>query len=106
MDLDETGHISALDERERTAGGNGQLSEEVGAAGAEPPVSAVDEVSPDGIDEIEERLDDVERALTRLDDGTYGQCETCGAPIADALIEADPLLVSHPACARDDRPTD
>ena len=35
-------------------------------------------------------LDDVDRALERLTEGTYGSCETCGAPIFGADLEADP----------------
>jgi DnaK suppressor protein len=35
-------------------------------------------------------LDGVDRALNRLSDGTYGQCEVCGAPILDADLERDP----------------
>lgn len=35
-------------------------------------------------------LDDVERALAKLDDGTYGTCEECGEPIAAARLEAMP----------------
>lgn len=35
-------------------------------------------------------LADVERALTKLDDGTYGACEVCGQPIAPARLEAMP----------------
>jgi len=35
-------------------------------------------------------LDGVDRALDRLSDGTYGQCETCGAPILETDLERDP----------------
>ena len=35
-------------------------------------------------------LDGVDRALRRLGEGTYGSCETCGAPILGADLEADP----------------
>jgi RNA polymerase-binding transcription factor DksA len=35
-------------------------------------------------------LHGVDRALERLSDGTYGTCETCGAPILAADLEADP----------------
>ena len=35
-------------------------------------------------------LDGVDRALVRLSDGTYGSCETCGAPIMGTDLEADP----------------
>jgi RNA polymerase-binding transcription factor DksA len=36
-------------------------------------------------------LDDVERALERLSEGSYGSCETCGAPILGADLAADPI---------------
>jgi DnaK suppressor protein len=39
---------------------------------------------------LREQLDDVERALSRLDDGSYGQCETCGAPIGETRLEVMP----------------
>ncbi len=35
-------------------------------------------------------LNDVERALAKIDDGTYGLCETCREPIAPARLEAMP----------------
>ena len=35
-------------------------------------------------------LDGFDRALERLSDGSYGQCETCGAPILEADLERDP----------------
>jgi DnaK suppressor protein len=35
-------------------------------------------------------LDGVDRALERLSEGTYGQCETCGAPVPEADLERDP----------------
>jgi RNA polymerase-binding transcription factor DksA len=39
---------------------------------------------------LQETLTDVERALAKLDDGTYGKCEVCGEDIADARLEAVP----------------
>ena len=35
-------------------------------------------------------LDGVDRALERLSEGSYGLCETCGAPILGADLQADP----------------
>lgn len=35
-------------------------------------------------------LEQVEAAFARLDDGTYGACETCGEEIPDARLEARP----------------
>ena len=40
--------------------------------------------------QLREQLDDVERALAKLDEGTYGTCEICGATIGAARIEAMP----------------
>lgn len=42
------------------------------------------------LDRVERELDDVERVLPRLDDGTYGTCEVCGAPIADERLAEAP----------------
>lgn len=39
---------------------------------------------------LRETLDDVEHALAKLDDGTYGLCEECNEPIAAARLEAMP----------------
>jgi RNA polymerase-binding protein DksA len=37
-----------------------------------------------------ESLAQVERALERMAEGTYGVCSRCGAPIAEARLEAMP----------------
>lgn len=42
------------------------------------------------LDEVEAELADVEHALQRLDEGTYGTCEACGKPIPDERLEAMP----------------
>jgi RNA polymerase-binding protein DksA len=39
---------------------------------------------------LREQLDDVDRALDKLDKGTYGLCERCGQPISEARLEAMP----------------
>jgi DnaK suppressor protein len=39
---------------------------------------------------LRDQLDDVELALTRMDDGSYGQCETCGGPIGEGRLEVMP----------------
>ncbi len=41
-------------------------------------------------EELEQRLDEINRALKRLDEGTYGICEMCGQPIKPARLEALP----------------
>jgi DnaK suppressor protein len=39
---------------------------------------------------LQDALADVDRALSKLDDGTYGKCEVCGEDIAEARLEALP----------------
>ncbi len=39
---------------------------------------------------LSDQLKEVERALNKFDDGTYGKCETCGEEIAEARLEAMP----------------
>ena len=48
---------------------------------------------------LREQLDDVELALQRLDEGTYGTCVTCGTAIADARLEAMPAARFCITCA-------
>ena len=52
------------------------------------------------LEQVEAELADVDRALRRLDDGTYGTCEACGHPISDERLEAMPaarFCIAHQA---------
>jgi len=42
------------------------------------------------LEQVEAELADVEHALRRIDDGTYGTCEACSKPIDDSRLEAMP----------------
>ena len=57
---------------------------------------------------LEEGLARTERALAKLDEGTYGICDACGQPIPEARLRAMPDAVLCLACAagsaRSDRP--
>jgi DnaK suppressor protein len=45
----------------------------------------------DGLEEgAQQTLDEIEAALQRIADGTYGTCEACGEPIAAARLAALP----------------
>ena len=39
---------------------------------------------------LRRRLAEIDHALIRVADGTYGSCEVCGDPIAPARLEARP----------------
>jgi hypothetical protein len=65
----------------------------------------VDDVGPgeeeahrSAVDAVDALLDEVELALSRLDDGTYGRCEECGTPIDDSRLAASPTVRSCGAC--------
>jgi DnaK suppressor protein len=51
------------------------------------------------VDAVDELLDEVELALARLDDGTYGRCESCGVPIDDADLAVQPLVRECAGCS-------
>jgi RNA polymerase-binding transcription factor DksA len=52
------------------------------------------------LEQVEAELADVEHAMRRLDEGTYGTCEVCGKVIPDERLEAMPatrLCLEHQA---------
>src|SRR3712207_9113179 len=52
-------------------------------------IEAVDRLNQIGIGtRLESRLERVERALAKLDDGTYGTCDACGAAIDPRRLRA------------------
>ena len=52
---------------------------------------------------LRESLEEVERAIGKLDAGTYGLCEVCGEAIAPARLEAMPAArycITHASTRR------
>ena len=47
----------------------------------------------------EQHLADVDLALSRIADGTYGRCETCGEPVPRERLLARPTARTCMACA-------
>jgi RNA polymerase-binding transcription factor DksA len=101
-------------ERKRTTLRLCQLrSDFIGIVEASRDDNADDEHDPEGatiafersqvdalVRQAEDRLTAVDRALERLDDGTYGTCDRCGRPIDPARLEARPTAETCVACAR------
>lgn len=58
----------------------------------------VEERHAESLAELRQELDDVEAAMKRLEEGTYGQCEVCGAALPAAQLEAEPAARRCPAC--------
>jgi DnaK suppressor protein len=68
-------------------------------------IEAVSRLTEIGVGESLERgLARTERALAKLDDGTYGVCDACGNPIARARLQAMPDGVLCLTCAASERP--
>lgn len=62
---------------------------------------AVDRLNKVGAaNSIAATLADVERALEKLADGTYGTCDACGDPIGEERLQAIPWATRCIACAR------
>ena len=84
-----------------------QLRREIAEQGADPDSDEVSFVDDAGfsdrshstqersrlisvVESLRTNLADVERALERINAGTYGTCERCGKPIDPARLEARP----------------
>ena len=51
------------------------------------------------VDELEVRLQNVKKALQKIEEGTYGVCEKCGAEIEKERLEANPAASLCSVCA-------
>jgi RNA polymerase-binding transcription factor len=84
-----------------------------GVLDASTDVATDDEHDPEGqtiaferaqlgalLDQARARLGDLDDALRRLAEGTYGVCETCGHPIAVERLAARPVARTCITCAR------
>ncbi|GAA4840299.1 TraR/DksA C4-type zinc finger protein [Luteimicrobium xylanilyticum] len=103
--MDEARVRARLDELRREAAArlaalDGQLSD---IADARRDANSDDEHDPEGstlaFDRAQvstlaagahRRLDEIDAAIARLDDGTYGRCERCGQPVPEARLAARP----------------
>jgi DnaK suppressor protein len=94
------------EERERLLGLKGQAALEGGSEAGNPARSELTthdqhpadqgtetverEQSQSLLEQVETSLKEVDHALRRLADGTYGRCEVCGRPIGDDRLDARP----------------
>lgn len=64
---------------------------------------AIERESDEVLEDLEEanlaEIAAIRAALTRLDDGTYGECASCGATIAPARLQALPQTALCVTCA-------
>ena len=84
-------HPSSLEADELRGGCEGRSPLRYAGPVSDPIAEAIETVGA--------TLDAVERALTRLREGTYRTCSTCGAPLDPEALGTDPLLEHCPAHA-------
>jgi DnaK suppressor protein len=72
---------------ERGSGANLSFGKRIGDGTAE----AIDRLNTIGVGtQLESRLEKVDRALAKLDEGTYGTCDACGGPIDPRRLQRYP----------------
>jgi DnaK suppressor protein len=95
-------HLDALRERRGAItkaperGSGVSFGKRVGDGTTEAVSRLTDVGVVDSLNATEERI---ERALAKLDEGSYGICDRCGEPIPLARMEAAPESVLCVACA-------
>jgi DnaK suppressor protein len=51
------------------------------------------------LSKVREELDEVEEAMKRVENGSYGRCESCGTTLSAEELDASPLARRCPACS-------
>jgi len=84
--------LEQMAQLETLPGDRGEIS--FGKRVGEGTAMAVDRLSQVAVhDKLQVTLADVDRALEKVDEGTYGTCDVCGGPIGDGRLEALPWAV-------------
>ena len=55
------------------------------------------------VQQVQRHIVEIDAALTRLEAGTYGECEDCGGPIGEGRLEARPVARTCIRCAAANR---
>lgn len=85
---------------ERSSEVEDDLRQPLDADFSEQAVDLADDEALEGVDDVlRTEAQAVRLALTRIDNGTYGTCAKCGAPIARARLEAQPTASRCIKCA-------
>jgi RNA polymerase-binding transcription factor DksA len=101
-----------LEERSRLLAQRAALTgDHAGMVEASRDSNADDEHDPEGstiafersqlaslLRQADDRLAEVDAALQRAADGTYGRCERCGRPIDPERLQARPTARTHVVC--------
>jgi DnaK suppressor protein len=84
--------LEQMGQLETLPGDRGEIS--FGKRVGEGTSMAVDRLSQVAVhDKLQLMLADVERALAKVEEGTYGTCDACGGPVGEGRLEALPWAV-------------
>jgi DnaK suppressor protein len=79
------------------------ISENEAETSSDPTDQAVQELDRNRLLRFKDRerklIRKIEKALNRIEEGSYGGCESCGAPISDARLKARPMTTLCIDCA-------
>jgi RNA polymerase-binding transcription factor DksA len=103
-----------LEERRRTTHRLATLRGDYrGFVDASRDTNADDEHDPEGatiafereqvgalVRQASQHLEEVEAALARVEEGTYGECPVCGRPIPEERLEVRPTALTCVGCAQ------
>lgn len=101
LDEERAQHVELLDEHGADAYREEVRNLNVGNDGFADSAQATEERS-EVLGQIEvsrQRVQQIDAALGRMDDGSYGICEDCGREIAAARLEVRPLSLKCVECA-------
>lgn len=94
-------HVEFLDEHGADPYGERVKNLDVGNDGFADSGQATEERSEllSQIEQARTRVQQLDAALARMDEGSYGICATCGGPIQEERLEVRPLSVTCVDCA-------
>jgi DnaK suppressor protein len=94
-------HVELLEEHGADPYGDAVRDLDVGNDGFADSAQATEERSEllGQIDAARVRVQQIDRAVAQMDQGTYGTCDTCGDPIQAARLEVRPLSITCVDCA-------
>lgn len=79
------------------------ISETEGETSSDPTDQAVQELDRSRLFRFKDRerklIRKIEKALVRIEEGSYGACEACGSAISDARLKARPMTTLCIDCA-------
>lgn len=98
---DREGQLAFLDEHGADPYSDEVTNLQVGNDGFADSAQATEERSEilGQLDVARHRVQLIDDALARMDEGAYGTCADCGAEIPDARLEVRPLSIRCVACA-------